>query len=187
MTLVLGALTNDYAILGADRRILVGPSLEGPFTPGEAGKLFEVGGCSVASFGRSPQGVGVPDLVRGFIGHLREPRALGYALVESIRGLPDRGNFGLLVAGSGAQQPELWEVTKGAQACLKLRTGVLHEREDGVGSDGEALMPDAEQQMARLLEILRLGSLRHSSSVGPPFDISLLRFGREPIGRQHPF
>lgn len=181
MTLIIGAVAANFSIIGADRRVQVGASLAGPFTPGDADKLFEVDQCSAASFGSNPPAVDVPVFVRQFAGRLLEPSSLARALFQQVKALPDPGNFGLLVAGSGAKEPELWEVTKRGQDCVKLAPNILHERENVVGVQGEAALPDADSMRKRVLEVLRQGCLRHPLWVGPPYEISLIRYGQAPI------
>jgi hypothetical protein len=109
MTLVLAEQFGEYAVLAADRRVHVGPP-NGPFVPDTADKLFLVGGCAVASFGSSPQGVDIPALIRSFGYKPWEPRALAQALYTHMASMPDPGAFGLLVLGVNGQQLELFEV-----------------------------------------------------------------------------
>lgn len=186
MTLVLGAAAFDFVVVAADRRVQVGASAAGPFTIGEDDKLFEVDRCSVASFGISPHGLYVPAFIRGFRGRTWTPESLARAVLDEIRKLGDQGDFGLLIAGTCTSGPELWEVARSARDCTRLQSGILHERENTIGVQGETVDPDGDSAQERMLEALREGSLRFPFYVGPPYDTSLLRRDRPPQTTRHP-
>ena len=185
MTLLQVALLDDRAVLAADSRIRTGP-VEGPHQLGTGNKLFEIGGCAVASFNCNPPGLSVPDLIRSFDCAQSEPGSLAIRVATKINELPDRGNFGLLICGIGAGDPELWEIESKSARLLRrsVEFGRISTRGTHVaGLDGVPPILDPELLQSQMLSIFRQAADQYDG-VGPPYEIATIRRS-QPVAVTH--
>lgn len=180
MTLVLVGSIDSETCLAADRRVFSGPP-GGPYTPGEDDKLFLIGSCSVASFGNSPLDMHVPTFINAFPKIERSPKDLATAIYQAICALPDRGDFGLLVLGSGAQTLELWEVqSKIGIASIELNPGTIFCR--ARNRSPAPIPPNSSREIlvGQMHSVFREVA-QDDEGVGPPYEFSVLQFGKPPI------
>lgn len=181
MTLLQMAMLDDRALVAADSRIGVGPR-GGPFIRGTGKKLFEIGGCAVASFGENPPGLDVAkDFILSFTRDHWDPNALSYRIAKSIESLPARGAFGLLICGANGRHIELWEIpaesTKPVQ--LSLMPGKISTRGTTIADLDRVVQPtrDPRLLLANMLTVFR-AACAVSEGIGAPYEIASVRQGR---------
>ncbi|MBI3902983.1 MAG: hypothetical protein HY306_08620 [Nitrosomonadales bacterium] len=179
MTLILATILSSGAILAADRRISFGPP-GGPFEQGDADKLFSIRSCAVASFGGSPPNTDVPKFIRSHDSPLpAAPPEIAQSLYESIRALPDPGNFGLLVLGVLNGNPHLCEIdSRHGVSSPDVAIGTLVSRGVDVQFSGQSDVQDLVELRRQFRSIFQQVA-EQSQDVGPPFDFATLRHGSQ--------
>jgi hypothetical protein len=181
VTLLLAVIGDDFGLLGADRLMTVERS-DGTRYLSDGDKLFDVGGCAVASYGTNPAGISVPDFIRQSA-HQRWCAAdLAAELHRRRAALPDAGAYGLFVLGDNHAYPELWENQIDGSAPVQLSARTLHSnsRRLLVGRWTQLAFSDAAFLRQQLLNIFRQARVNAPLEVGPPYEIAEIRLGKHP-------